>query len=553
MATRTSTIGATLNLDRRGFTRDLNAATREGRSAVAELGQTRSNFSGIKSGISELGKSYGGLKAAIMDVVDVVRGPMSIHADYEDMRDKLIAIEGSAESANASLSYLTAVSNSQAMALEPLVEAQSRLVSLGYSAEQARDMIREIANAAEQAGSGAEVIAPIVGTIEKIGEKGDASVKQLMAFGEVLPVLRQILDLQFGVKTAADLDKLDLSSQQVFDGLLAGLKQVETATASANEKTLASAEFAKTKTNPSAETSADLPDRPATTESPEARAERIAAMQEAAAAKREAAARLILDKEEEIADLEISVAIARQRQDEAAINAAEEKLALARDLQKVMKDTGASEALATDAIKERVAAQLTLEKVSNPAPQNDGNFQKEAEENLAISTLRAQGKTKQADKLEAKTAQSRRQKELTDGGVDPATAKSIATQERKNTEDENRFAQTGRRRIKGAKSKGTATSFTGLDNPFADSALTPHMFDQSGDNSIAGFKPGEKMASPKKSSGSQFAQTGTSAPSSDPAAASVPILQSIADRMSAVLEALKANRPSVGSLISPTN
>jgi hypothetical protein len=545
MATRKSVIGATLSLDKRGFTRDLNSATREGRAAVGEMGKIKSPFGGVVRGIHEMGKSYQGIKGAVGDFINSVKGPLSINADYQDMRDKLTAIEGSAESAKDSLAFLTGVSITQAMALEPLVEGQARLVSLGYSAENARDMIREIANAAEQAGAGAEVILPVVGALEKIDEKGEASVKALMQFGDTLPILRQILDLQFGVKTAADLEKLSLSGEEVFAGLLAGLKQVETATASDNEKILASDHLLKY--NPIVNPGAELPnmtERQVVKESPEDRAKRLAALQQESAARRDAAARLIFTKEQDIAELEITLAKVRQGHDDAAINAAEEKLALARDLAKVMQETGASQALATDHIKAQVMAARELEKATTPK----NTTAKEAKENLAISTLRAQGKTKQADKLEAEIAQRRRQKELTDGGVDPATAASIATQERKNTEDEARFAATGRRRIRGAKTKSAATSFTGLDHAMDNSAITPHMFDQSGDGSIGGYKPRQKMDRPQSK---QAAVLPGSNPTADPAAASLPILKSIAERMSQVLQQLKTNSPSVGSQMAP--
>jgi len=546
MATRKSVIGATLSLDKRGFTRDLNSATREGRAAVGEMGKIKSPFGGVTSGIERLGKSYVGIKGAIGDFINSVRAPLAIHADYQDMRDKLTAIEGSADSAETSLGFLAAVGESQAMALEPLVEAHGRLVSLGYSAEQARDMIREIANAAEQAGAGSEVIAPIVGALEKIDEKGAASVKTLMQFGDTLPILRQILDLQFGVKSAADLEKLDLTGKQVFDGLLSGLKQIQTATASTEEKGLAIDMLAKVRLNPYAAKTATLPDRPQITESPEDRAKRLTAMQEESAARRDAAARLIFTKEQDIAELEITLAKVRQTNDDAAITAAEEKLALARDLAKVMQETGASEALATDAIKARVMAARELEKATTPK----NTTAKETQENLAISTLRARGKNKQADKLEAETTQRRRQEQLTKDTGDPALATDIARQERKNAEDEAHFARTGRRRIHGAKSKSKPQT---LDNAFDNSALTPHMFDQSGDGSIGGYSRAEKMARPKKSEGSKSdSKASSSSPSSDPAAAALPILKTMAERMNQVLDQLKQNAPAAGDRLAPS-
>jgi hypothetical protein len=237
-----ASIGAELKLDRRGFSKELAAAASDARQQVSQMGNISGNFSGMRSGLAQVGKSYGHLRSVVTDFVNVARAPVTAEVDFEDWTDYLTAIEGSSESAEESLRTLLATTRDQALEMGPLVEAQGRLVSLGYSAEQSRDMIKELANAAEFSGAdGNAAITGIVGTLEKVTEKGEASVKMLMSFGTALPVLRDILDMQFGVKTAADLETLNLTSEEVFSGLLTGLKSVQTATASTNE-TLQNAE-----------------------------------------------------------------------------------------------------------------------------------------------------------------------------------------------------------------------------------------------------------------------------------------------------------------------
>lgn len=545
MATRKASIGAELTLDKRGFTRTLNSAIGDARRGAQQMGGIRSEgaFGGMRSGVERLGKAYTGIRGVVGDVINLVKSPLAANTDYADLKDMLTAVEGSAESAAESLAFLRTVGNEQAMPLGPLVEAQARLVSLGFSAAEARDMVRELANAAEFSGLDDSAVSSVVGTLEKINEKGDASVKQLMAFGDAMPVLRNIMDLQFGAKTAADLEKLDLTGRQVFDNLLTGLKQVQTAQASTAEKVQNGESWLKNLTGAD-EAAADLPARVVGTESAEQRAARLAEMQEAAAAKRAAAAEELLSKEKALLDLELELAQAEQGGDQDAIRAAEEKLALARDLEKVMKDTGASEERAGRAIKEQLEYGRQLKEMEKQ------KFRGETAEDLEVSTLRAQGKDKQADKRQAEITQRRRAQELEAGGLDALTAGQIAEQERQNSEDEERFQRTGRRRIRGGKSKGDATSFTGLADPFRDARIVNDTFNQN-----MGQPETNRLLKPwtSKQGGPDDDERFKHGKSLNRDSSFAAAIRPLEAKMSEMIAALKGNNPGVGAKTRPRN
>ena len=544
---KTASIGAQLTLDKRGFSTALAGAVNEARSGVKQLGAIGSGggsaFSGLRSGIERVGKAYGGLRALIGDVNDIVSAPVEANAWYADLSDNLTAIEGSAASATESLGFLRAVAEQQGITLDPLVRTQALLVSLGYSAAESRDMIRELANAAELSGLGPEAIEGVAAALGKVTDKGEASAKTLMQLGGTMPLLRQIMDMQFGARTAADLDKLDLSGRQLFDGLLAGLKRQETGLASVSEQYLNKAEMAKLAMAADV-AAATLPTRtPGGAEDPEARAQRLAALQAAAATARADAAEIILTREEEIRELGLDLARLQNGTDTRATEAAELKLALAKDLDRVVKETGATQLQATAAIESQLEAERALKKLQDApahaeAAAAQAAFRQTTSEDLAVSTLRARGKGKAADKLAAQHAEQRRTAELITGGLSPADAAATAAADRANADASSHYDRTGRRRIRGASKSPTRPDL--LSDPFAQSAIDAATFAQTG--SVGGYDRSAPMARSQsmqgKSGDTRFAATGGFADFSAELKKTPVILEQI-------LQALKANAPSV--------
>jgi hypothetical protein len=470
---RKASIGAEITLDRRGFSKSLAAASSDARREVQGMSNISGNFAGLRSGIERVGKAYGGLRGLVGDVVDLVKSPLAANNAYADLKDNLTAVEGSADSARVSLGFLRGVAEEQALEFAPLVEAQARLVSIGNSASESREMIRELANAAELSGAdGAQVVTALASTFEKVSEKGSTSLKALMSFGDTLPILRQILAQQFGVKTAADLEKLDLTSGEVFDGLLTGLKQIDTASASTGEKLANAENWLKNITGADEAATALDPRTPAPLEDAGQRNQRIARFQS---------------------------------------RAADEKTAA--DMAKSAPDRQASA------------------------------------EDLELSTLRARGKTKQADALQTKIDQRRSTEAFTAQGYDPTTAAAMASQQTQNKEDTAYFEKTGKRKIRaGGKA---STGFTGLDGAFDNYSISDEDFTQKG--MMERSTPMAKLQSKQGKDDTRFEQgAGRSMGKDSGTAATTEDIQTLNRELRAMHNTIKGQNPSVSSKTAPS-
>ena len=473
MATRKSSIRAELEADKSKWSAGLQSAAAEGRKFAGEMRGLKGEpgfFSSVRSGAASVLGKYAHLRAAATDVVTAATRLAGAPAMYADMTDALTATTGSAEEAAAALDFLGAVAIDQKLEFEPLVEAYQRLRSLGYSAQQTRDFIRELGNAVEFAGGSSEDLTGVVSALGKISDKGEVAAKQLMQMGDSLPYLRKIFKDQFGAETAADIDKLNLSAEQLFEGIMRGLKGVENSPGGVldalSPEYLASvgrlrAGRAGTGNSPILP---DLPDRTPQTD-PEA-ANRVAKLQAEAAAAREAAAQIEIDKAEELQALQQSLEEARSEGDRDQIASLEDQISLLTDAVELAKKYGIEQAKANEAILRQNAARRahedTMAKIEAKKKAAAGaDSATDAASQIAITEARARGDEKGAKKLEQQQAMRQQYNSLVESGVDPATAAQLARRQSKAQEQAEEFQRTGRRRITSSGGNRVASGLTG--------------------------------------------------------------------------------------------
>ena len=469
MSTRKSSITAELKLSGASkFKSDLKDVGREARVFGSDIGKAGSkfgnlsgggNFSNMKRGISEVGKSYNGLFQLILDSKRLIESPLKANAAYQDLKDQLTAVEGSSESASESLGFLRRVARDQAMEFEPLVTAQKRLVSLGYSAEESRDMIRELANAAEFSGEGVEAVDAIVGSLTNVSEKGEASLKALMRLGDAMPALRKLIGEEFGARSAKELEGLDLTSRELFDGLSRGLKKLQTAKASASESALDQNTDLILGAD---EEAANLPERKQSSEEEETRVKRVEELQNRSANRKATAAEVELAKQTKIAELEAELAGAEAAADHAAADALTEELALLSDKADLMEKMGATDAAAEAFLRRKV--ELEREVLTNArraaevaeAKEKSGELTKsQSRNNRDLATLEAEAGGMSSRKLKELRHSGKladEQERLEGEGYSAKDAKAMAERkvgaEDRITENEERASRGLRPRIR---------------------------------------------------------------------------------------------------------
>jgi len=422
-STRKASISAELRADRAKFKQDLDAAKKdvkafgdEARKAGgsfnpgAGLGRLRHNFTEINSRAT-----------AARNVVEELYGaamkPALANVWYADLKDSLTAVMGSADAARAHIGQLRLVSDDMSLSddqFEKLVEYSVRLQSLGHSAEFAAEFVREMANAGEGMGRGVEDMEASLLALDAVEQRGEASMKTLMALSKQVPAFRKVLEAGFGVSAAEDLEKLKLSAAELTEGILLGMKALATARPGDAEEAV-SVELRKKQTlgADAEDNNGQLADRVPLTED-DARAQR--------------------DK-------------LRARID--ARNAADAAAAAARE--QAEKDAEA-DAAETKMIQESVARDN--EEKARLAEENAGKraFAVDAAAAAEVARLRSRGKNKKADKLQADIDEKRRVNELMEeGGLTEPAAQAMAADERGIAEDQAYLDRTGRKKVRGGR------------------------------------------------------------------------------------------------------
>jgi tape measure domain-containing protein len=484
MATRKSSIGASLTIDRRQFKAALDASRADATRFASSLSAIKAPRSGVLAGEGlggfrqQLGgvvSKYQHLRQAVTDVGAVAVRLAGAPAMYNDMSDALTAVTGSADEARQALAFIAGVANEQKLEFEPLVAAYEHMRALGYSAEQTTQFIREMGNAIEASSGSADDLTAAVGALSKIGDKGNISAMALHSMAEEMPFLRKIFKDVFGAETAADIKKLDLTQQELYDGIVRGLKRVETAQGgtldAASPEYLAS--MARLRSGRAAAGEGALVPElaPRTVAAPdtEGDANRLklyrqrvidaeAAKGKAKQAAAEASGRAELQAATAVADKELEIEKARARGDATRLASLEQELRMMTEGAEIMAKTGLSAEEVADHLQRRADAEKEIASLQKATP----DFQKTSAQDLEVARLRARGKNKQADKLEADRAEQERVKQLmtADPNLSEGEAKKMAGQERQYKEDADYLARTGRRKMRGATNAG---QFEGID------------------------------------------------------------------------------------------
>jgi tape measure domain-containing protein len=437
---------------------------------------------GWKAGVQGVIGKYQHLRQAVKDVTAVAVASAAAPAMYEDMTDSIKAVTGSAEEAVQAMDLIGGISEKQKFEFEPLVEAYEHMRALGYSAQQTRDFVTEMANALQAAGGDASDLTAVVGALSKIKDKGELSAKALHAMGETMPFLRTIMKEQFGSETAADIEKLGLSSEELFEGIMRGLKQVENQEGSNKEAWdpayMASAarfEYGRRMQFESAGQTLkpvpDLPERTAAPADPAGDAARIAEMRAREANRKaaEEAEKKAKTQAEGLETLEAEAAVSAKKveleqaladKDKDRQEALELELAMLTEGKEIMEKTGLAAEVVQKYLDKRLSRERDIARIKEEA--GHGEFAAKAGEDMEVARLRSRGKNKQADKLEADRAEKQRVEQLMkEGGMSESAAEKMAAGERQIQEDTDYLSRTGRRKMRGATN---GRSFTGLDD-----------------------------------------------------------------------------------------
>lgn len=487
---RKAVLGAQLKLDKTGFSAALSAAGAESRrfsSDLSGLGGGSTRFTELASKIELGGLAFRGLGKAAGLAGSVIKRAFEQDLSIDAIARGLSAVSDGAESIKDQFTALRAAAQLPGTGFTEIAQGSLDLQAVGVSAAQSREALVQFGNALATVGKGKDELNGIATAISQIYGKGKVSAEEIGQIAERFPGIRSMLGNvdqstpdSFLAGVIAELQKLPRAGgnakdaidnlKDAYDALLATtsggrLNKAVSEVANSITEAVAGGDlgaglqniaggFARgvdtvsgqRQRNPGADRFAEYE------VSPEEAAKRRRAKEESAARVKAAAlqsAEELYRQELQGLALQKEIAEAAAAGDRRKMEALEDELAVLKEAKKIAEALNISEADASRLILQRAAAQRRLQE-ADPAK---AAFRQKTDEDEHIAGLRGRGRNRQADKLEEKQAAAARERQLMDNGYSPEDAKRISGAESGRRADEAHFQRTGRRRIKGAKSR----------------------------------------------------------------------------------------------------
>ena len=129
----------------------------------------------------------------------------------------------STEQARIELEKLRQVALAPGIDLEQAIQGSIRLQSVGFSAEQARKTVQELANAVASTGGTAENLESVTRQFAQMSAKGNILNEDLTIIKENMPGLNKVMMDTFGVVTAEGLRKAGVSADEFITKITDGL------------------------------------------------------------------------------------------------------------------------------------------------------------------------------------------------------------------------------------------------------------------------------------------------------------------------------------------
>ena len=136
----------------------------------------------------------------------------------------------SAEEAAAEVRALQEAAKAPGLEFEQAVRASIRLQSVGFTAEEARVTIQELANAIASTGGSAENLTSVTQQFAQMSAKGTILQEDLTIIKDNLPSINGLMQKAFGTTTAEGLRNLGVTGKQFIEEMtkgMAGLARVE--------------------------------------------------------------------------------------------------------------------------------------------------------------------------------------------------------------------------------------------------------------------------------------------------------------------------------------
>ncbi|MBK7377308.1 MAG: tape measure protein [Chitinophagaceae bacterium] len=191
------------------ITKDFSKKLKEMEGQLRQSGQT----------MSDLGQRMTlGITAPLVGIgIASVKAAGDMEALQKAMEATFAGQDKTIAEANAELEKLRELALAPGLDFEQAVKGSIRLQNVGYSAEVARDVIEQLANAVALTGGGADDLNEVVNQFSQMIGKGKVFQDDLKIITGRMPVIATLMKNAFGTTTAEGLNKLGISSREFVD------------------------------------------------------------------------------------------------------------------------------------------------------------------------------------------------------------------------------------------------------------------------------------------------------------------------------------------------
>lgn len=210
-----------LNIRIQASFRDFDKSMRQIERRLQQSAQTFGNIGNAMAGAITLPLAALGATA------------ISAAGDFEQMSNSLNTVMiGAGYSVNqtaAELEKLRKISLAPGIDMEQAVKGSIRLQSVGYSAEKARNVLVELANALSTSGGDAQQLDGVTRQFAQMSAKGKVMQEDLTIILENMPSLAKVLMDTFGTTNAEAIRNMGVNAEQFIDKITEGLSKTERA------------------------------------------------------------------------------------------------------------------------------------------------------------------------------------------------------------------------------------------------------------------------------------------------------------------------------------
>ncbi len=400
--------------------------------------------------------------------------------NFETLVRSLGAVTKDSETLEKQMSELQKVAAAPGIDMAQAVQGSAALQSVGQSAAESRDTLREFANATAKAGGNAETLGGVMMALRQMMSKPTVQAEEIMQISERIPEFMSIAtrlenlksDPKKFVSAAVDemskLSRVAAGSAEAADNLADAWDRAKVASSGGRVAAAGSSlmnyagdvlsngfnkeNFAKMMigVDDAVQGNVKSPIQQFEPGKDEIKKRQEAAKQaiEERKAGAESLAQIVFDTEIAEMNMEGELQAAKAKGNADEIRALEEKQFLLKNVAKMAKEMGVSEQFVTDQIKAQLAVKRIIVNEANKAA--GAKTLREAQGSSAVDQLRSRGKDKAADKLEEQQRKSARFKDLIAGNVPRADAINQVNSEARTREDQEYLDRTGRVKMRGA-------------------------------------------------------------------------------------------------------